>query len=89
MERLTERAIVGALVMELINNGFRVEMCDQDGGGLHVYAVPDGGQKPTDGYDYWIILVPGNGTDVISDYSVNFETILAPVFKFVETLDSL
>ena len=84
-----ERLIVGELVLSLTEQGFRVELCDQDGGGLFLYAVPDGGFKPDNGYEYWVLLVPGNGTSVISDYSVNLQSALVAVNKLADTLDDL
>ena len=39
---ILEDAIVGKLVNTLIDDGYRLEMSDQDGGGLFVYAVEDG-----------------------------------------------
>jgi hypothetical protein len=85
-----ERSIVGELVLQLTSDGFRVIFSDQDGGGLYLYAVPDNGEcRPADGYDYWIRLVPGNGTDIIVDYSVNLEDALQTVFELVELLEKL
>ena len=54
MTQLLEDAILGKIVNALVNNGFRVEVSDQDGGGLYVYA---------DGYDYWVRLATGNGSN--------------------------
>ena len=55
LTNLVEDAILGRIVHELaVKRGFRVEVCDQDGGGLYLYAVPDGGEKPADGYNYWV-----------------------------------
>lgn len=82
MTKMLESAIIGAAIMALINNGFRVEVSDRDGGGLFIYAAPDGGARPQGGYAHWILLVPGNGADVISDYSINLETVLQPVNDF-------
>ena len=79
---ILEDAIVGRTLMVLIREGFRVEMSDQDGGGLFAYAAPDGGKKPKTGYEYWVRFVPGNGADVISDYTTNLEELLAPVNLF-------
>lgn len=81
---ILEDAIVGKVVSALIDDGFRIEMSDQDGGGLFVYAVESGGEKPMDGYNYWVRLVPGNGTDVIVDYTTNLEKTLKPVNDFAE-----
>lgn len=81
---IIEDAIVGKLVVALIDEGFRLEMSDQDGGGLFVYAAQDGGEKPEEGYNYWVRIVPGNGADVIVDYTANLETVLKPVNDFAE-----
>ena len=89
LTNLVEDAILGRIVHELaVRRGFRVEICDQDGGGLYLYAVPDGGEKPTDGYEFWIKLVPGNGTDYISDYSANLESALIQTNRFVAGLEA-
>lgn len=80
--QILEDAIVGKLVNTLIDEGFRVEMSDQDGGGLFVYAAEDGGVRPEDGYKYWVRLVPGNGPDVIVDHTTNLEKTLAEVNAF-------
>lgn len=82
--QILEDAIVGKLIAALIDEGFRLEVSDQDGGGLFVYAVPDGGNKPEAGFDYWVRLVPGNGADVIVDFTTNLETLLKPVNAFAE-----
>ena len=84
MTQLLEDAILGKIVNALVTNGFRVEVSDQDGGGLYVYAAAGGGQKSADGYDYWVRLVPGNGSNYISDYSTNLESVLKPVNAFAE-----
>lgn len=80
--QILEDAIVGKLVAALIDGGYRLEVSDQDGGGLFVYAVPDGGKMPKDGFKYWARIVPGNGADVIVDYTTNLEEIIAPVNAF-------
>jgi hypothetical protein len=66
----------------LLDEGFRLEVSDQDGGGLFVYAAEEGGTKPLTGYVYWVRLTPGNGADVITDYTTNLETIIKPVNDF-------
>ena len=86
MTQLFEDAILGKIVNALIDNGFRVEVSDQDGGGLYIYAAADGGQTLADGYDYWVRLVPGNGSSYISDYSTNLEPVLKPVNAFIAEL---
>lgn len=82
MNAMVEDAIVGKLVVTLIEEGFRIEMSDQDGGGLYVYAAADGGRKPPEGFNYWVRLVPGNGADVIVDYTTNLENTLKPINEF-------
>ena len=80
--KILEDAIVGKVISALIADGYRIEMCDQDGGGLFVYAAADAGEKPSHGYDFWVRLVPGNGADVIVDYTTNLEATLKPVNAF-------
>lgn len=81
--QILEDAIVGKLIAALIDDGFRLEISDQDGGdGLFVYAVREGSKKPKDGFEFWVKLVPGNGADVISDFTTNLETVIAPVNAF-------
>ena len=84
MNSIIEEAIIGKVVTALIDEGFRIEASDQDGGGLFIYAAEDGGKKPKGGYNYWVRLVPGNGADVLSDYTTNLETVLKPVNEFAE-----
>ena len=79
---ILEDAIIGKAIGALIDNGFRVELCDQDGGGLFAYCVPDAGEKPEGGFQYWVRFVPGNGADVLVDYTTNLETALEPVNAF-------
>jgi hypothetical protein len=83
--------IIGALVLHLVNEGYRVELCDQDGGGMYLYAEPDGGEKPVDGWNYFVRLVPENteAVDVVSDYSVNLETTIAPVLALAQAIDAV
>lgn len=83
-----EQAIIGKLVTTLIDDGFRVELSDQDGGGLFLYASVDGGERPVDGYVYWVKLVPGNGHDIIVDYTTNLETTLLPVIEFADHFEN-
>lgn len=88
--QILEDAIIGKLVTALIDDGYRVEMCDQDGGGLYVYAAAldeNDGIKPRDGFRYWVRLTPGNGSDVISDYTTNLESVLKPINEFVKKFD--
>lgn len=89
MNKLIERSVVGELVLSLTDQGFRIEMCSQDGGGLYLYAAPDGGEKPEDGWQYWVRLVEGNGVDVITDYSVNFEPYIKSALSLCDTLEKV
>lgn len=82
--QILEDAIMGRLVTTMIDAGFRVQLCDQDGGGLFLYAKdadePEG--VPEDGYKMWVRLVPGNGADLIVDYTTNLEDTLKLVNGF-------
>lgn len=80
--QILEDAIVGKLIAALVDAGYRIEISDQDGGGLFVYAAADGGKKPRDGYKFWARIQPGNGADVIVDYTTNLESVLAPINAF-------
>ena len=79
---ILEHAIVGSLVSTLVDAGYRVEMSDQDGGGLFVYAWI--GEVRAGDAQHWVRLVPGNGADVIVDYTTNLEAILKEVNAFAE-----
>lgn len=86
--QLLEDIILGKIVTALMDNGFRVVISDQDGGGLHVYGIADNGETAPDGkYDYWVRCVPGNGDTFISDYTTNLETVLAPVNAFSRSVE--
>ena len=87
LTQLLEDAILGKVINALIERGFRVTVSDQDGGGLYVYAAADGGEKPADGWNYWIQLVPGNGSNYISDYSLNLEDVLKPINAFLASIE--
>ena len=82
--QILEDAIIGKLITTLIDNNFKVEV-GYYAVGLFVYAAEDGDSEPKDGYKYWIMLVPGNGCDVISDYTTNLEAIIKPVNDFAAT----
>lgn len=78
-----EHALLGHVISCMVDAGYRVIVSDQDGGGLFVYGIADGGEKrPAGGYTYWVRCVPGNGADFISDYSTNLESVLAPANAF-------
>lgn len=89
MSKLVENYAVGALVAAFLDEGYRVELCDQDGGGLFLYAAPDAGEKPETGWNYWIRLIPGNKEDIIVDYTANLESLVAPVQAAIEALSAL
>lgn len=85
---IIEDAIIGRLVARLVELDFRVQLSDTDGGGLYLYAMPDGAEFPVEGgYDYWVRLVQGNGASVISDFSLNLEAILEPVNNFAAAFE--
>lgn len=89
--QILEDAIVGKLVTTLIDEGFRIEMSDQDGGGLYLYAASheeNEGRKPRAGYRYWVRLTPGNGADVITDYTTNLTNTIKPVNDFAAQFQS-
>lgn len=78
---ILEHAIVGKLVETLIDEGYRVELSDQDAGGLFCYAWQD--ERPSAGkFTRWVRLVPGFGADVIADFTTNLEATLDEVNKF-------
>lgn len=80
--QILEDAIVGRVLTALVEDGYRVEASDQDGGGLHLYAAEDGEEMPHDGFKHWVKLVPGNGAEVIVDYTVSLESTIRPVNEF-------
>ncbi|MGH6792163.1 MAG: hypothetical protein ACRECF_05430 [Methyloceanibacter sp.] len=88
----TEAIIFGRLIAELINSDFRVEIASSgvDGGtpnAWYVYARKADEEKiPPDGYRCWVIVIPGNGVDFISDYTTNLENVLKPVTAYAEFL---
>ena len=81
--QILEDAIIGKVITAMVDDGFRVQLSDQDGGGLFVYGIADGGEEiPEGGYEHWVRLVPGNGSDVIVDYTINLEQTLKEVNEF-------
>lgn len=88
MRKITDSIIIGAAVLALVDESYRVELSDQDGGGIYLYAAPNGGQIPETDAEYWISFVTDNDSaiDVIADYSVNLESVLAPVIKMAEMI---
>ena len=84
-----EDAILGKIVMTLLDDGFRVILSNQDGGGLYLYANPGNAEEiPEGGYKYWVRLTPGNGVDFITDYTVNLDEIMKPVEEFIASQDA-
>ena len=77
-----ESMIVAQTIAALVDEGYRLEISNQDGGApaLFVYAW-DTEERPVP-VKHWVMLVPGNGPDVISDYSVNLEEVLKDVNAF-------
>lgn len=81
-------AVFAKVIDALIEDGFRLEISNQDGGGLFIYAAEDGGEKPEDGYEFWVKIVPANGpATLISDYTTNLESTLKDVLAFAEMFD--
>lgn len=84
---LFANAVIGMIVTKLLDAGFRVEVSDQDGGGLFIYAQPHG-EEITKPCDYWVALhLDNDPCDIVNDYSVNLEKVLAPVNSFCDSLD--
>lgn len=77
-----ESMLVGRAVLALIDAGYRVELSDQDGDGLYLYAWQTE-RRPTK-HDHWIKFVTGNGVDALSDYSMSLEPVLKPVNALAE-----
>lgn len=48
--QILEDAIIGMAITALVDDGYRIEISDQDGGGLFVYATEDG-------WKHWLRLV--------------------------------
>jgi hypothetical protein len=82
--QLLEDILMGKVITALVDQGYRIEISDQDGGGLFIYAAENGGKRPREGYKYWVNVVPGNGADFISNYTTKLETLMAPINKFAE-----
>lgn len=82
---ILEHAIVGKLIETMVDAGFRVELSDQDGGGLFLYAWNTERRPSAGQFNHWVKLVPGNGADVISDFTTNLETTLKEVNDFAAT----
>lgn len=84
---LTQRILLSSVVQALLDEGYRITISDQDGGGLYVYAVPDNGDAPSDGFAYWVRLEPANdGVDFIADYTTNLTALVEPINALASTL---
>lgn len=81
---ILEHAIVGKLVDALLQEEYRVVIEDQEDGITRVYVHDQDEDHgiPEGGYKMWVKLVPGNGADIISDYTTNLEKVLKPVNDF-------
>ena len=86
LNQLVEEIVLGKVVNAMLDDGFRIEISDQDGGGLYIYGSENGGEKLEDGYKFWVKLTPGNGKDILCDYSTNLESLLAPINAFVDLI---
>lgn len=80
--QILEDAILGRVIIALIDEDFRLVTSDHNGGELFIYAVPNGGELPDGGFSYWVKLVRGNGPDMISDYTANLEAALKSAIDF-------
>jgi hypothetical protein len=89
---LFTNAIIGKLALTLVEEGWRIEFCDQDGGGLFVYAAPADTQIPHGNVSYWVHLEPANkGADVIADYTIqeDFSAVVEKVIDYANKLESV
>lgn len=84
--QLIEDAILGKIIAAMLDAGYRIEISDQDGGGLMIYGSADDADKLA-GYAYWVRLTPGNGVGIIADYSMNLDPVLAPVNAFAQSIE--
>lgn len=79
---LIEAAITGKMIEALLDAGYHVAVEDI-GHERWLYATMNK-NRPRGGYRYWVKLVPGNGANLISDYTVNLESIVDPIIKWGE-----
>lgn len=96
-----EKLIVGKLVCDLLAAGFALTV--DDGEEKTIKRSTDAAaifkalsstemdrlyvSKGAVNYDGWVLLVWGNDTDVISDYTTNLQAIMEPVNEFVNSLE--
>jgi hypothetical protein len=93
----TERMICGKVIEALLKAGFAVGL--NDGVDTTVKATTDGSEVlaaiQTTEEDYilaykdgkqvgWAWFVWGNGEEALTDYTVNLEEVLKPVFDWIE-----
>lgn len=85
---ILEHAITGKVIETLLDQGFRIEISDQDGGGLYIYCSPDNKEfEQGKERKYWIRLVPGNGVDLVNDYSTNLKKPMKLVEQFIKRFE--
>lgn len=75
-----ENAIIGRVCTALLDDGYRIELSDQDGGCLFVYAWQT--EKRPARHTHWVRLTLGNGASVLTDYTTNLESVLASINTF-------
>ena len=82
-------SVIGYLVIALIDDGYRVELSNDDGGGLHLYAAANGKEIPPAGHvKSWVRLIPENSpAGCVHDYTTDLEEIMKPVLAFASALD--
>ena len=82
---LTENVILGALISALLDADYRVQLSDQDGGGLYAYVWSADSQQTPDGFDSWVRMTPGNEY-LITDYTTDLEPVMVKVTALVDAL---
>lgn len=82
---LLEHMILGRIVTAMMDAGYRVVTSIEDAPDyLYVYGIKDNREnKPRGGYTHWVKCVPGNGSDFISDYTTNLESVLQPISETI------
>lgn len=81
-------AVVGHLVDTMIDFGYRIQFCDQDGGGLFMYAMVDAKEFEGNSIDTWVKLnIDNDVTDIIVDYNINLEEVINCVNEFVKKFE--
>lgn len=99
---LIEKIIVGRLVTDLLAAGYKLRVYDGEEyatdwttDAAAIYEVlssteMDRLDATKDGSKIiaWIVLVWGNDTDIISDYTTSLEATMKPINEFVNTLET-